>query len=74
MIDQKKAEEATKASLEDSLREKVVSVDCPSGQEVKAGATFSCAVRFPGGRESTANLKILNKDADVRIVGLETNK
>jgi Domain of unknown function (DUF4333) len=74
VIDQTKAEEATQASLEKSLREKISAVECPSGQKVEAGETFDCTVRFPGGEHATAQLRILNKDADVRIVGLETNK
>jgi uncharacterized protein DUF4333 len=74
VIDKTKSEEATQASLERSLRERVADVDCPSDQEVVPGETYSCTVRFSGGKEATANLKIRNKDADVQIVGLEATK
>jgi hypothetical protein len=74
VIDSTKAEEATKASLEDSLHEKIASVECPSGQKVEPGTSFTCTVGFSDGSRETATLKIRNKDADVSIVGLETNK
>ena len=74
VIDQVKAEETTQASLEDSLHEKIKTVDCPSGQEVDPGATFTCTVVFSDDSREIATLKIRNKDADVSIVGLETIK
>jgi Domain of unknown function (DUF4333) len=74
VIDSTKAEEATKASLEESLDEKVASVDCPSGQKVEPDATFDCTVEFSNGSQEVAKLKIRNKEADVSVVGLETNK
>jgi hypothetical protein len=74
VIDDVKAEGAIQASLEKSLHEKIKSVDCPSDQKVEAGKTFTCAVDFPKGEKATATLKILNKDADVSLVGLKANK
>jgi hypothetical protein len=74
VIDSTKAEEATKASLEDSLHEKIASVDCPSGQKVEPGTSFSCTVDFSNGEKEAATLKIRNKEADISIVGLETIK
>jgi len=70
IIDTTKTEEALQASLSKSLEEKVVSVDCPSDQKVEAGATFTCSVSLPKGKEETATLKILNKDADVSVIKL----
>ena len=70
VIDSTKTEEALQASLSKSLEEKVSSVECPSGQKVEAGATFTCKVKLPKGKEVTATLKILNKDADVNVIKL----
>ena len=70
VIDATKTEEALQASLSKSLEEKVSSVECPSSQKVEAGATFTCKVKLPKGKEETATLKILNKDADVSVIKL----
>jgi len=74
VIDSTKAEEATQASLEGSLHEKIASVDCPSGQKIEPGTSFACTVDFSDGAQGTATLKIRNKEADISIVGLKTNK
>jgi hypothetical protein len=75
VIDPTKAEEELQASLSKSLNEKVSSVDCPSGQAVEAGATFTCSVKFANGKTETATLKIRNKDADVSVIDLsQTNQ
>lgn len=71
VIDDQKAEGAIQSSLEKSLHEKIKSVDCPSDQKVEAGKTFTCEVNFSQGKQATATLKILNKDADVSLVGLK---
>jgi hypothetical protein len=73
-IDDVKAEGAIQKSLETSLHEKISAVDCPSGQKVESGKTFTCAVDFPKGEEATATLKILNQEADVKLVGLKAKK
>ncbi|MGD9735689.1 MAG: DUF4333 domain-containing protein [Solirubrobacterales bacterium] len=73
-IDAVKTEEATKASLEKSLHEKIKQVDCPSGVKVEAGRTFNCTVDLRKGEEATATLKIRNSDADADIVHLKVNK
>lgn len=70
VIDSTKTEEQLQASLSRSLGEKVKSVDCPSGVEVKAGTTFSCTVKLASGETETATLKIRNSDADVSVIGL----
>jgi hypothetical protein len=74
VIDDVKAEGAIQSNLEKSLHVKITSVDCPSDQQVEAGKTFTCAVKFSDGKQATATLKILNKDADVSLVGLKPNK
>jgi hypothetical protein len=74
VIDSSKAEGAIQANLEKSLHHKVSSVSCPSEQKVDPGATFDCSVDFANGKQATATLKILNKDADVSLVGLQASK
>jgi hypothetical protein len=74
VIDDVKAEGAIQSNLEKSLHEKIKTVDCPSDQEVEAGKTFTCTVIFSDGKQATATLKILNKDADVSLVGLKPKK
>jgi hypothetical protein len=71
VIDDVKAEGAIKSNLEKSLDEKIAAVDCPADEEVTAGKTFTCTVKFSEGKQATATLKILNKDADVSLVGLK---
>ncbi len=70
VIDATKQEEAIQASLSKSLGEKVSAVECPSGQKVEPGATFTCQVKLPQGKEEIATLKIRNKDADVSLIKL----
>jgi hypothetical protein len=74
LIDSAKIEETLKANLEKSLKEKVSSVECPSGQKVEPKATFACAVKLSNGKTETATLKILNSNADVSVIGLGTEK
>ena len=74
VIDKAKLDDTTQASLEDSLREKIKAVDCPSDQPVDPGTTFECEVVFPNGKRESAKLKIRNEDADISIVGLEPIK
>jgi Domain of unknown function (DUF4333) len=74
VIDNTKAEGAIESNLEKALHEKIKSVECPSDQKVEAGKTFTCTVIFSDGKQATATLKILNKDADVSLVGLKPKK
>jgi NAD(P)H-hydrate repair Nnr-like enzyme with NAD(P)H-hydrate epimerase domain len=74
VIDDAKTEAAIEENLQKSVGQKVSSVDCPSGVEVKAGKTFDCAVSLAGGKKETATLKILNSDADVEVTDLQPNK
>lgn len=74
VIDDAKTEAAIEQNLENSLGQKVASVDCPSGVEVETGRSFDCKIELAGGREETATLKILNSDADVEVTGLRPDK
>ncbi len=74
VIDDVKTEEAIEANLTKSVGQKVSSVDCPSGVEVKAGKTFECEVKLDGGKTETATLKIINSDADVEVTDLQPDK
>lgn len=74
VIDDAKTEAAIEQNLEDSVGQKVSSVDCPSGVEVEAGESFDCTVSLAGGKEEIATLKILNEDADVEVTDLKPNK
>lgn len=71
VVDQAKLEAATQSSLEDSLHEKINSVDCPSGLSVDPGTTFDCDLILRDGQQKTATLEIRNEDADISIVGLK---
>ncbi len=72
VIDSAKTEAAIEENLEKSVGQKVASVDCPSGVEVKAGTTFECTVSLQNGGRETATLKILNSDADVEVTDLKS--
>ncbi len=74
VIDDAKTEAAIEQNLEDSVGQKVSSVDCPSGVEVEPGEAFDCTVSLADGKEETATLKILNEDADVEVTDLKPNK
>jgi hypothetical protein len=74
VIDSAKTQEAIKANLEKSLHRKVSSVSCPSEQKVEPSATFTCSVSFSEGKQATATLKIINKEADVSLIKLQANK
>jgi len=54
--------------------EKIASVDCPSEQGVDPGTKFSCSVEFSNGRQATETLKILNKEAGLKVVSFEPSK
>ena len=70
-IDDVKTEEQLKASLERSLHEKIKAVDCPSGEKVEPGHTFTCSVDFSSGKEAIATMKIRDKEANLNTVGLK---
>ncbi len=74
VVDSSKVGAAIQANLEKTLHHKVSSVSCPSEQKVTPGATFTCSVSFSGGRQATATLKIINKDADLSMISLRASK
>jgi Domain of unknown function (DUF4333) len=74
VIDDAKTEAAIEQNLQRSTGQKVSSVECPSGVEVKAGATFDCTVDLVDGKQETATLKIINSDADVEVTDLKASK
>lgn len=74
MIDREKLQDTIQASLESSLHEKIKGVECPSGQSVDPGVTFTCEVIFSDHRRETATMKIRDKEADVSMVDLEATK
>ncbi|HEY2333809.1 MAG TPA: DUF4333 domain-containing protein [Solirubrobacterales bacterium] len=74
VIDQAKTQEEVKASLERSQHAKIASVQCPSGVEVEAGATFTCKVSISGGKTETATLKIRDSDANLSLIDLSPNE
>jgi hypothetical protein len=74
VIDVNKTEDTAQHDLESALHEKITSVSCPSGQVVEPGATFTCTVDFANGKQATETLKILNKDADLKVVSVESKK
>jgi hypothetical protein len=73
VIDSAKVEAAIEQNLHRATGQKVSSVECPSGVEVKAGATFECTVEL-GGKQESATLKIVNSNADVEVTDLRVSK
>jgi hypothetical protein len=73
-IDKVKLQDTVKASLEDTIHEKIKKVECPSDQSVDPGATFTCVVIFSDDRREVATLEIRNDDADLSMVGLKPTK
>jgi hypothetical protein len=71
VIDPVKLEDTIQADLEDSNREKIQAVDCPSDVSVDPGATFTCEVIFSDGERKVATMEIRNKDADLTMIGLK---
>jgi Domain of unknown function (DUF4333) len=71
VIDREKLQDTVQASLEDSIHEKIKTVECPSDQSVDPGATFTCDVIFSDDRREVATLKIRNEDADITMVSVK---
>lgn len=74
VIDDVKTEDAIQHNLEKEVGRKVDSVDCPSDVEVEPRASFDCEVTFADGKRETAQLRIINEDADVELVRLSPGK
>jgi NAD(P)H-hydrate repair Nnr-like enzyme with NAD(P)H-hydrate epimerase domain len=73
-VDPVKVEDTLQASLEKSFHEKIYAVDCPSGQDVTPGATFTCEVTFSDDKRKAALMEIRDKEADLTTLGLEPIK
>jgi hypothetical protein len=71
VVDKVKLQDTIQASLEDSIHEKIKTVDCPSDQSVDPGATFDCVVIFSDDRREVATLEIRNKDADISMIDIK---
>jgi hypothetical protein len=71
VVDPVKLQDTIQADLEDSLRVKIQSVDCPSDVSVDPGATFTCEVIFSDDERKAATMEIRNKDADISMIGLK---
>ena len=71
VVSQEKLQDTVKASLEDSIHEKIKKVECPSDQSVDPGATFTCDVIFSDDRREVATLKTRNKEADISMIDLK---
>jgi chromosome condensin MukBEF MukE localization factor len=71
VVDKVKLQDTVQASLEDSIREKIKKVECPSDQSVDPGATFTCDVIFSDDRREVAILKIRNEEADITMIDLK---
>jgi Domain of unknown function (DUF4333) len=72
VVDDVKLEETLKDNVESSRGEKVKSVDCPTGIEVKAKTEFNCTIIPQKGKQETAVLRIKNKDADIEVVEIKS--
>ena len=70
VLDSAKMEDQLKASLSNSIGEKVSSVDCPSGVKVEKGTTFECTVKPEKGAEQVATIEIRNQNADTSVINL----
>jgi hypothetical protein len=70
VLDNAKMEDQLKASLSNSLGEKVTAVDCPSGVKVEKGTTFECGVKVEKGAEQVATIEIRNQNADTSVINL----
>jgi uncharacterized protein DUF4333 len=71
VVDPVKLEATIESDLEDSLHEKIKSVECPSDRSVDPGATFTCDVIFSDNRREIATLKIRNEEADISMIDLK---
>jgi hypothetical protein len=70
-VDPVKLEDTIQASLEKSFHERIKAVECPSGQAVDPGSTFTCEVILSHDKREIVTLKIRDMDADISMVGLK---
>jgi hypothetical protein len=74
VVSREKLEFAIETSLENSIHEKIKTVECPSDESVDPGATFTCDVIFSDDRREVATLKIRNEEADISMIDLKPEK
>jgi hypothetical protein len=70
VVDARKLEAAVKAETMVKTDTKIKSVECPTDLSVIPGSEFTCTVTAADGVEATADLEILNDDADVDFIRL----
>lgn len=70
VVDAQKAEGAIAQNIEVQTDVQVKSVTCPEDVDVNAGDVFDCDITLEDGRTANVELRILNDDADVKIVKL----
>lgn len=71
VVDPVKAREAIADDVQRKTGVGVGRVSCPSEVEVVPGDVFFCEVTAVDGRRARVGVRILNRDADVRLLGLE---
>jgi len=72
VIDARKLEAAVKAETFVKTDTRIKSVECPTDLQVIPGTEFTCTVTAADGVEATADLEILNDQADVDFLRLRT--
>ena len=70
VVDARKLEAAVLAETMVKTDTKIESVECPTDLQVIPGSEFTCTVIAADGVEATADLEILNNDADVDFIRL----
>ena len=70
VVDARKLEAAVKAETMVKTDTRIKSVECPTDLQVIPGTEFTCTVTAADGVEATADLEILNDDADVDFLRL----
>ena len=70
VIDAQKAEDFIQSSLE-KRGVAVASVSCPDDVEVEAGKSFDCTATSDQGKTATITMKILNDNADVKVISFK---
>jgi hypothetical protein len=71
VIDSQKAEDFIKSGIEQHTGATVTSVSCPGDVEVVADRTFDCTATSSTGKTATITMKILNDNADVKVISFK---
>ena len=70
VIDQNEAQKQIETRVESALDLDVRSTQCPSNEVVKPHDKFKCHVTASSGESFTVVVRIVNSQADIRIVGI----